>query len=514
MKKSIIIDGKKYLKLDECHEVARNMASVLFKDKKLAERSYKILEQLQVKRIPIYGLSTQFGSQGHIFDNKLGAEDKIYRQSIRERQENLIKSFECGLGDIVSIDVIRATMLLRANSLARGCSGVRPEIIDMLVKFLNYHIHPIIYRYGSIGASGDLIPLSAIASVLFGFSEYALLGNEKKKTHDIFKKFSIKLMSIESRDGLALMNGTSFMTAISSLAMHDLKIIFPQLLRGIAMTLESLRIYDDGYKPFVHLQKHHDGQKKVAGFVRDQWAGSSLIRTNNKKALNKGIGLQDYYSLRALAHGFGPFYENLQTATKWIEDEMNSANDNPIFDEQSTIYHTANFMGYYITEAADIMKIDIAQASSWIHAILANLYNSRKSGGLPDNLVIEENTHHGFKSIQILSAALAVQNRKLAHSQQNFMIPTEGDNQDVNSLGTHAAIDFYEAVKNLERLTAIVFLSATQALEIRGIGKTSKVSQKVHALIRKQVAFLEKDRNMRVDIESVIELIRKEEFKF
>ena len=515
MKKSIIIDGRRYLKLDDCYEIARNTANVIFKDKKLAEKSHKILEQLQDKRVPIYGLTTQFGSQGYIFDNKLKAGDKIYRQSIRERQENLIKSFECGLGDIMPIDVIRATMFLRANCLARGCSGVRPEVIDMLVKFLNHRIHPIIYHYGSIGASGDLIPLSAIASVLFGFSEYALLENKMEKTVNIFKKFNIKPIDIESRDGLALMNGTSFMTAIAALAMYDLKIMFPQLLRGIAITLEALAIYDDGYQPFVHIQKHHGGQKMVAEIIRNQWRGSRLIRNKqNNNTLNKTVGLQDYYSLRALAHGFGPFYENLQSSTKWIENEMNSINDNPIFDNKGNIYHAANFMGYYVTEAADIMKIDIAQASSWIHALLANLYNARKNGGLPDNLVIKENTHHGFKSIQILSAALMVQNRKLAHSQQNFMMPTEGDNQDVNSLGTHAAIDFYEAVKNLERLTAIVFLSATQALEIRGIAKTSKVSQKVHALIRKHVAFLEEDRNMRADIKNVIKLIQKGEFEF
>ena len=160
------------------------------------------------------------------------------------------------------------------------------------------------------------------------------------------------------------------------------------------------------------------------------------------------------------------------------------------------------------------LETEHPEAVMYLEGFLTGIHDVGWIRTQPDNLVIKENTHHGFKSIQILSAALMVQNRKLAHSQQNFMMPTEGDNQDVNSLGTHAAIDFYEAVKNLERLTAIVFLSATQALEIRGIAKTSKVSQKVHALIRKHVAFLEEDRNMRADIKNVIKLIQKGEFEF
>ena len=191
---------------------------------------------------------------------------------------------------------------------------------------------------------------------------------------------------------------------------------------------------------------------------------------------------------------------------------MNSVNDNPIVNVKADkIYQAANFMGYYVTESCDVLKMDIAQASTWLHAVLANMVHPRKNSGLPANLVSHPEINNGFRPVQILSAAPAVQNRKLAQAQQAFMLPTEGDNQDVNSLAAHAAFDLREAAINMERLTAIMFLASAQALELRGISKAGNQSKKIHKIIREKSTFVEADRSLAGDIESVIKLMREEE---
>lgn len=261
----------------------------------------------------------------------------------------------------------------------------------------------------------------------------------------------------------------------------------------------------------------------INDFLINFWEGSQLltdlnelrgvlVEKNSKSTTeNSRKPVQDYYSLRSVSQGFGSFQENLQRCVQWVENEMNSINDNPIIDAANEkIYHGANFMGYYVTDACDILKINIAQASSWIHALLANLLHPRKSHSLPTNLVANPEKNNGFRSFQLLAAALAVQNRKLAQSQQAFMIPTEGDNQDVNSLGAHAAFDFQESVSNLERLTAILFLTSTQALELRGIHKASKKAQSIYQIIREVSPTLLNCRIMLEDINVVIKLLKEE----
>jgi histidine ammonia-lyase len=190
---------------------------------------------------------------------------------------------------------------------------------------------------------------------------------------------------------------------------------------------------------------------------------------------------------------------------------MNSVNDNPIIDTvENKVHHNANFMGYYITDASDKLKIDIAQASTWIHALLANLVHPRKNHHLPANLVQNPGRQNGFRPLQLLAASLAVQNRKLAQAHQAFMLPTEGDNQDVNSLGTHAAFDLRDAVNNLERLTAILFLASVQALEFRGIEKAGLQSRQIYDVIRKHSATVADCRPMSDEIASICQLMEDE----
>ncbi len=499
--KKITINSDKWLKLKDVELVGRKFVRVFVGQNtyKIVVKNRTILDNFIKKRIPIYGITTQFGNDIYRIDKNINQNEKIFLDSLNRRQINLIKSHNCGLGEEVSADIVRAAMLLRVKNLSRAMSGVRPIVIKSLVDFLNKNIIPSVRRYGSIGASGDLIPLAGIASALTGDGLCEFKG-KKIKAKILMKKFGLKPLQLEAKEGLALINGTSFMAASAALTVYDIVNLFPQLLSALAIALESLLVVDKVYDPFVHKIKNHSGQIAVNKFFVDFWKGSKL--TNKKE-------LQDYYSLRSVPQGFGPFCENIKKAVDWVEQEMNSVNDNPIIrTSPAGIYHSANFMGYYITEACDILKMDIAQASSWIHAIIANMVHPRKNKNLPTNLIKNPDEYSGFKPIQILAASLAAQNRKLSLPNQAVMIPTEGDNQDVNSLGAHAAFDLKEAYENLEKLTAILFLAGAQAIELRGIEKAGRETKKIHKLIRKSVPFLWNDRPLNYDIEKIILLIR------
>ena len=221
------------------------------------------------------------------------------------------------------------------------------------------------------------------------------------------------------------------------------------------------------------------------------------------------IGVQDYYSLRSVAQGFGVFHENLARATRWVESEMNSVNDNPIVvPAHEQVYHTANFMGYYVSSACDMLRADIAQAATWVHALVANLVHPRKSRGLPVNLIEDPTNYSGFRPIQILAASLTVQCRKLAQTHASFVLPTEGDNQDVNSLGTHAAFDLRTSVQHLQELTGVLLMASAQALELRGLEKAGLKSRAIVEEYRKVVPFLREDRIVHEDLVASIGALR------
>ena len=513
---SIRVGRGQHLTLQECNDVARNRRVVRIAPGAYSamNASLKVLSEFANHHMPIYGLNTQFGNQSYYFDPTQGEVDK--------RQFNLIITHDCGLGEEMAGEISRATMFLRAHCLSLGHSGVRPLVPEALIAFLNKGIHPVIRRYGSIGSSGDLIPLSAIAATIIGEHEEVFYRGKKMKAKKALQSAKVKPVTLFGREGLALVNGTSFSTGIAALSLFDLDTLFLKMISVIGFALESLMIMDSGYEPLVHKVKNHKGEMLINKHLLSVWEDSKLIQSisvrrraalkvRSKDVIRLSQPLQDYYSLRSVSQGFGPFWENLQRAKAWIEEEMNSVNDNPIVDTGARkIHHAANFMGYYVTEACDMLKMDIAQASTWLHAILANMIHARKNFDLPANLIHKPGTYNGFRSFQILVASLAVQNRKLAQANQSYMLPTEGDNQDVNSLSAHAAFDFRESVKNLERLTAILFLASMQAIEMRGVGKASRRAKNAHKLLRKKSSFLDHDRNFTTDIEMAMATLQKE----
>ncbi len=521
-KKQIIIGVGQKLTLGDAKLLAHQSVPVSLNSLSFVNmtKSFNFLQRCVDERMPIYGVNTNFGDQVGFLDAHLKNHDQLPSyESISYRQENLIRSMACSAGNIMSPDIIRITMMLRAHCLAQGYSGVNPATVEAILAYLNAGIVPIVRQYGSIGASGDLIPLSSIAACIIGEDVDVLYRGEMMKAPVAMKLAGIEKLRPKLRDGLAMINGTSFMTGIASLAIYNLKRLYKQMLSAIAMSLESMLVISSAYHPLVHQLKNQSGEKTVNQFLLNFWVGSHLlsdldelrsasINPDSKKTVKP---VQDYYSVRSVAQGFGPFHENLEHAVIWIENEMNSVNDNPIVDaDNEEIHHGANFMGYYVTDSCDILKMNISQASTWLHALLANMVHPRKNHLLPANLVDHPGINNGFRSLQLLSAALAVQNRKLAQSHQAYTIPTEGDNQDVNSLGTHAAQDLQESVANLERLTAIMFLASAQALEFRGIEKASLKSQAIYKTIREHSPRIHHCRPMSDELMRVTALLEKE----
>jgi len=513
IKNTVYIGSDQRMTLQDCMLISKNKISVELANvsRLKMQKSYDFLYEKINKRLPVYGVNTQFGDQVNILDSYLNDESDLYYQSITNRQENLVLSHCCGLGNRVSIETVRVAMALRAHCLSQGFSGVSIQAVETLLSFLKKDVIPVVRRYGSIGASGDLIPLASIATAFMGGPTDVYYQKKIMPANEAIKKAGLNKISLKMRDGIALINGTSFMTAIASLAINKLNFLFKQMLTAIALALESMLVIHSAYHPLVHQLKNHRGEMEVNDYLLECWAGSKLLTNLDEIRVDNmnDRPLQDCYSLRSVAQGFGPFYENLEDAIIWIENEMNSVNDNPIIDvENKSIHHGANFMGYYVTDACDILKMNIAQASTWIHALLANMVHPRKSFGLPTSLVSNPEKFNGFRPLQLLAASIAVQNRKLAQSQQSYMLPTEGDNQDVNSLGTHAAFDFEESVYNLERLNAILLIASVQALEFRGLQNASIKARKISKNIRQFFPEISSCRPLIDELEQVINFVR------
>lgn len=522
---SVQIGANSKLDLRDIYLFSREPLHVILNPEAAAviEKSYYFLKSQTDDRIPVYGVNTNFGDQVRFIDPFLHSTDaSLYYQSIIKRQIDIVKSLSCSAGEITPVHYVRTAMLLRAHCLSQGYSAVQPSLIDGLIKAINAGVTPVVRRYGSIGASGDLIPLATIAAGITGEDVDVHFEGTIMKAHEAIQKAKLTKISFDLRDGLAMINGTSFMTAIAGLTLYSLNRLFKQMLFAIGMCLESMLVISSAYQPLVHALKKQRGEILINDFLLNYWQGSELLshleniqhlsaQDLQEKEKQNVKPLQDFYSLRAVPQGFGTFQENLERANIWIENEMNAVNDNPIFDaDAKKIFHNANFMGYYVTTACDILKIDIAQASTWIHALLANLVHTRKSHGLPANLA-RDSSKNGVRALQLLAAALAVQNRKLALSHPSYTLPTEGDNQDVNSIGTHAAFDFVESVENLERLTAVLFLASAQALEFRGVHKAGKKSQRIYEIIRARIPTLNECRPMADEIAVMVEVLKNGE---
>jgi phenylalanine ammonia-lyase len=521
LEKAVVLTGKD-LTIDDLVRVARLGVRVEISGAvagALEASRDALLRELGRNEI-IYGVSTGFGANVKYF---------IPPSEVRALQENVVHSLCCGVGPELDPTIVRGAMLLRANALSKGYSAVRPIVVERLVALLNAGITPIVPRYGSVGASGDLVPSAYIASALSGEGE-AIWRGGRLSVKEALRGADIEPIRLEAKEGLALVNGTTVMTSVAALTLYDLDYLARLTLACVAMTAEALRATGDPFRENIHLVKNHPGQIEAARLLREYSAGSTLLfdldamrenirknRIDATRTVETEQGIQTPYSLRCAPQGLGPVLESLEFARRVAEREMNSVNDNPLIDaERDEVYHTGNFYGGHVARAMDGVKIDIANLANWTHCLMAMLMDPRFSNGLPASLAVDPGLTSGFKGMQLAQTSVVVACRQMAAPSSIHTLPTEQYNQDIVSLGMHSAMGANDMMFRLRDALSILILALCQAADLRGVGKGPEklgaVSSALYSAARKVAGFLTADRAQGGDIAAVNALIESRVF--
>jgi len=503
----VFVDGEN-LTIEGVVAVARNGAEVEIPRNAMEKvtKCRQFLEEVVRDKRVVYGVTTGFGALATV---------NIPPEDVRKLQSNLIRSHSAGVGRPLPKDVTRALMLLRANTLAKGNSGVRLTTLETLVQMVNRGVHPIIPEKGSVGSSGDLAPLSHMTLVMMGEGEAEYQG-KRMKGKEAMEKAGIPPVKLDSKEGLALINGTQLMTAIGTLALYDAEALIKMAEIAASMSLEALSGVSDAFDERIHRVRPHPGQITSARNVRLLTAGSKIMQTGSKVVRGSETrSPQDPYSLRCIPQVLGAARDAISYVKRVIETEINSAIDNPlIFVEDKDFLSGGNFSGQPISVAMDLLSIALTIVGNMSERRIARLIDENLNLGLPAFLIhreAEKGIQSGFMSTQITAAALASENKALTHPASVDSIPTSANFEDFVSMGSIAARKATEILRNVEHILAIELLCAAQGVDFRGPDKLGKGTKAAYSLVRKKVSALKEDRVMSTDIEAVVELVRSRE---
>lgn len=492
----IVIDGNN-LTIEEVLLIARRGAQVSLSPaaKKQMERSRAWVENAVNEQEVIYGITTGFGA----FQNVSIAPDKL-----RDLQRNLILSHCAGVGDAFPEEVVRAMMLLRANALAKGFSGIRVSTVGRLLDMLNNGVHPVVPSQGSVGASGDLAPLSHMAAVVIGEGE-AYYRGRKMSGRQAMKAAGIAPVVLEAKEGLALNNGTQVMTALGVLALADAEHLADVADVVAAMTLEAVKGKSAPFAAQVHITRPHAGQLVSARNIRSMIRGSKLVDRIDDDTRDK---VQDSYSIRCAPQVHGASRDAMAYVRRVLETEINAATDNPlIFPNEGRSYSAGNFHGQPVALALDFLGLAVAELGNISERRTAKLMDAHHSFGLPPFLVANGGVRSGLMIAQYTAAALVSENKVLMHPASGDSIPTSANQEDHVSMGTIAARQTREILDNVSRILAIEAICAAEAVECRNEQPGSGTAR-AHKEIRRTVSRSNGDSPLSHDIESVSRLIR------
>lgn len=424
----------------------------------------------------------------------------------RQLQINLIRSHSAGVGEPLSQDETRAMMLLRANSLAKGFSGVRPEVIDLICAMLNHGVHPVVPSQGSVGASGDLAPLAHLALAMIGEGE-VWAENGRRSSAEALKSAGIKPLVPEAKEAISLINGTQAMLAVGTLSLLAAEILAETADVLGAMTLDALHGTDVAFDQRIHAARPHAGQIKVAANLRRLIAGSE-IRESHKDCGR----VQDAYSLRCIPQVHGAVRDTLEFCRRTFAIEMNSAVDNPLVfvkgPAEGDVISGGNFHGEPLAFALDYMAIALCALAGISERRIERLVNPALNEGLPPFLAPAAGINSGFMMPQVTAAALASENKGLAHPASVDSITTSGNKEDYVSMGMAAAIKLRRVIANTTNVLAIEACAAAQALDFLAPLQSSEPIRRAHAAIRKVSPKIEQDRVFAEDFVCLAELIR------
>jgi phenylalanine ammonia-lyase len=463
----------------------------------------------------IYGVNTGFGGNAHLV---------IPAEKMEQHQANLLTFLSAGTGESLSEDYVRAGQLMTLLALVRGWSAIRPEIAIALAEHINHGIVPNVPRHGSVGASGDLIPSAYIAGALCGRGTVRYASQEMSAS-EALRRAGLSSLTLQAKEGLALVNGTRVMTGIAALTVTRFDATFRAALGAVALASEALLASRHHYDARIHLMKGHPGQIAVAKALREFLAiapGDEQNRDLKEQArkanqmrevVQLDSAMQEVYSIRCAPQVLGVVIESLDAADRTIAREAVSVNDNPLVDpDNGDILHGGNFMGNHIARTMDGIKLDIVAVANHMHAIMALLMDARFSRGLPHSLSANLGVSQGFKGVQISHTALVAHLRQESAPASIHTLPTEQYNQDIVSLGLHAATGAADMQTKLRDVVAMTLLASCQATDLRGIaGRLKGGTAELYHAVRNRIPVLQEDRAINVDIAAVSQMITRED---
>ena len=459
------------------------------------ERSRTRVERAAASREPVYGVSTGFGALA-------GTRVAPLRQP--ELQLALIRSHAAGVGSPVDVEVVRATMLLRARTLAMGMSGVRPLLAEALIGMLNKGVTPVVPRYGSVGCSGDLAPLAHIGLALVGEGDVLDAQGSRRAARQAMKSASLKPVKLETKEGLALINGTDGMLGMLVLACADADRLFRTADVTAAMSAEALLGTDRTFQSRLQEVRPHPGQVASAANLARLMRGSQIVASHR----HSQHAVQDSYSVRCSPQVAGAARDTLAFARRVAEVELSSAIDNPIVMENGDVESNGNFHGEPLAFAADFLAIAAAEIGSIAERRVDRLLDPHRSQGLPPFLAEEPGVNSGLMVAQYTAAALVAENRRLAAPASVDSVPTSGMQEDHVSMGWGAALKLRSVLDNVTSILAVELCAAARAQELRRPLEPSPATGAVRDALRRRVAGVGPDRFLAPELAAAEELIR------
>ncbi len=510
---TLLLNGNS-LTIDDVGKVSRREITDVRIDPTAVEQinnSRKLVEQWVDEEKTIYGVTTGFGEFANV---------SISRDNIEHLQQNILRSHSAGVGQPLSPEITRAMLLLRANALAKGCSGIRLSTIEKLLEFLAKDALPVIPSQGSVGSSGDLAPLSHLALAMTGEGFISIPDGETRKTleaSEALKTLSIEPVRLAAKEGLALINGTQMMSAIGCLAVERASQLAELADIAAAMSFEALRATDRPFDPRLHQARPHVGQAHVAKHMLELVAGSEIRDSH----LEGDTRVQDAYSLRCIPQVHGAVRDTIAYAERVITTEINSATDNPLIvpesvDADGRVHGVklegGNFHGEPMALVLDYLAIALSELANISERRTERMVNGALSFGLPRFLTKHGGLHSGFMIAQYTAAALVSENKVHAHPASVDSIPTSANQEDHNSMGSISALKLRHVVENVNMVITIELMCAAQSIDFLQPLNPGKGTGKARELIRSVVPFLEEDRNISIDMQHLRALIEGSEF--
>ncbi len=506
----MIIIGGENLNLNNFYRILYDGEKIdLDKDALIkVQNNFDFLDNFSKNKV-IYGINTCFGPM---------AQYKISEEDQKALQYNLIRSHAAGSGNIIPNIYIKALMIARLNTFMRGFSGVHQEAVILLRDFINKDIYPKIFEHGGVGASGDLVQLSHLALNLIGEGEIFYDGKHRP-AKEVFELTGLKPLKVHLREGLALINGTSCMTGIGIINLIHAKNLLNWAVIASSFINEVVESYDDHFSKELNQVKLHEGQNLIAAEMRNIVQSSKLIKKRSDHLYNNNVNVgiikdkvQEYYSLRCVPQVLGPVYETIQNVEKVLINEVNSVNDNPIIDSENIdVFHGGNFHGDYVSLEMDKLKIVTTKMSMLIERQLNYLYNNKLNEKFPPfaNLGVL-GLNLGMQAAQFTATSTTAENQTLSNPMYVHSIPNNGDNQDIVSMGTNAALITKKVVENTFEILSIQFISLLQITDYMNFkDKLSDLAKQLYTEMREIVPKFIEDAPIYPHIENIKQYLIK-----